>query len=84
MTQLSEKIISSVREIKNKILQLESEISKLENLNAQHTDSFEKVSTEINNLEEVERLIGQVEGLRTAIGILKFNFSSDQKRIDFS
>jgi hypothetical protein len=47
----------------------------LERTASQKTDSFDKISHEVENLENAERLIGQVEGLEESIRILKQNFS---------
>lgn len=75
MNEITNNLIKSIGEIKFKIHQNQSEINRLERLSSQKTDSFDKVADEVKNLESVERLIGQVEGLKEVIGILHKNFS---------
>jgi len=75
MSEINRLLINSIQEIKNQIKLLKIQIIQLERTASQKTDSFDKISHEVENLENAERLIGQVEGLEESIRILKQNFS---------
>lgn len=79
MNEITQNLIKSISEIKTRIGILQAEITRLERLSSQKTDSFEKVADEVSNLESVERMIGQMEGLKESIAILNNNFSIKQQ-----